>query len=139
MRRLLALLLATTSCAALRGSERGNMVAPPKQDRCAAQPADQRRECEVAFGDAVRYASKLFTDDQLCIDGEHQLQDDSRACRIRAFVEGTAPNAVELEIRDAPADSKYKIDSDWWFDHKALADLQCRALGYGLPSDEPIR
>jgi len=134
MRTSLLLALALTGCATM-GGHHANLVGPPKTDRCAAQPSNAKRDCADAMDTALRVVKKLSVDDQVCIDGEHELADDSRECQVRAFVEGVAPNAVELEIRSAPPDSKYTIDSEWWYDEHALAEVQLRALGYTLPDD----
>ncbi|MBS2028906.1 MAG: hypothetical protein JST54_13475 [Deltaproteobacteria bacterium] len=135
MRTLVLLALALTGCATMGSSNRSNLVGPPKVDRCAMQPANAKKSCAEAMDVALRQVKKLMVDDQVCIDGEHELADDSRACQVRAFVEGAAPNAVQLEIRSAPPDSKYVIDSSWWYDERALAEVQLRALGYTLPDD----
>lgn len=133
--RLRVLLMGLLLAGCATAGHRKQLVGPPERDRCAAQARENRASCETARDEAVRAVRKLSVDDQVCIDAVHELSDTSRSCGVRAFVEGVAPNAVELEIRDAPPGSKYGIDSEWWFEERALADVQLRALGYPLPDD----
>jgi hypothetical protein len=131
---LFALPLLALGCAT--AGHHSQRVGPPRADRCAAQsPASNRQACETARDTAVREVRKLAVDDQVCIDTVRELSDTSRACTVRAYVEGVAPNAVQLEIRDAPPGSRYAIDSEWWFEETALAEVELQALGYALPGD----
>jgi hypothetical protein len=134
---LFTVLALLVGCATSGGGGGRRLVGKPKVDRCAEQPKSGQRGCEAAREKAVEFARRLSVDDQICIDGAHRIEEPGGACRVRAFVESTAPNGVKLEIREAPASSKYQIDSDWWFAEEAIAELQLRALGYALPGDEP--
>ena len=134
----IALIVALTlgvGCATGGGGGR-RLVGKPKIDRCAQQPTSAQRACAKAREKAVEFARRLAVDDQICIDAAHRIEEPGGACQVRAFVESTAPNGVKLEIREAPASSKYQINSDWWFAEEAIAELQLRALGYRLPEDE---
>jgi len=136
MRRtvVIALALMVVGCSTSGGGRR--LIAKPRIDRCLQQPKPAQHACANAREKAIEFARRLSVDDQICIDGAHRIEEPGGACKVRAFVESTAPNGVKLEIREAPAGSKYPIDSDWWFSEEALADLQLRALGYALPEDE---
>jgi hypothetical protein len=112
----------------------GGKVGRPRVDRCAMQGA--RAACEMARAQATTYARRLAVDDQVCIDGKQRLEQAMEGCELRGFVESTAPNGVMVEIREAPSDSRYPRGTEWWFSEEALADLQLRALGYRLDSDE---
>jgi hypothetical protein len=130
---LLVLALLFAGCAALLG---GHRVGAPSGDRCKGQPEGMRSSCEQARDAAVKFAHGLAVDDQVCIDGAHRLEEPLGDCRVRAFVESTAPDGVKLEIREAPADSKYPEGSDWWFSEEALGDIALRALGYTQPEEK---
>jgi hypothetical protein len=135
---LVALSLGCATSGKSGGGGGRRLVGKPKVDRCAQQPQPAQRACAAAREKAVEFARRLAVDDQICIDGAHTVEEPGGACTVRAFVESTAPNGVKLEIRDAPASSKYKIDSDWWFAEEAIAELQLRSLGYSLSEDEPV-
>jgi hypothetical protein len=121
-------------CATGAGGRHDRRVGPPKVDRCATQKA--RKACEAARFAAVEFSRRLSVDDQVCIDGRMRLDEPMRACKVRAFVESTAPNGVKLEIREAPMSAIYTQGSEWWFSEEALAEIQLRVLGYHLDSDD---
>lgn len=112
-------------------------VPPPSVDRCEAQAsAGTKKACARARAEALTQVRKLYVDDQVCIDTQHPLDTPSSGgCEVRGFIAQVQGHDLEVEIRNAPDDSKYKIMDNWWFDEAALADVQLRALGYTLPSD----
>lgn len=131
-RRLaLSVALSLSGCILATGGKVVRKVGPPQTDRCAQQPEIARKSCEREREEALSFARKLAVDDQVCIDGEHRIERPMGGlCTVRAFVESTAPDGVKLEIREAPPDSRYEVQSDWWFAEEALADIQLQVLGY---------
>jgi hypothetical protein len=136
MKKLLSLAwLGLSGCATLHGDGADRQhVGPPRVDRCA-QMGGSAQTCQKARKAALVMIRKLSVDDQVCIDGDHPLANPDRSCQVRGFVEEVAPNAVELEIRDAPPGSTYTAMSNWWFHEEALADLELRGTGYTLPGE----
>jgi len=135
---LLAALLLSGCAMLMHPTEDGHshQVGPPKVDRCAAQPTPQAQaDCSELRDETLVFVRKLFVDEQVCIDAVQPLQDDSRSCQVRAFVEGVSPESVQLEVRAAPPESRYHPMEEWWFHEKALVDINLRAKGFSLPSD----
>ena len=108
-------------------------VGDPKFDRCEQQKDGRRRkDCEQDRHVAMEWVRRLSVDDQLCLAGQPMSDGITHRCQVRAFVCDVSPHSVKLEIREAPAGSRYEAMENYWYTEKALADLYLKSLGYTL-------